>query len=151
MEQQPGGPIIIDLDGVTTEFAPLDPGYVEAEVDSCTPGVGKTSGKPKLDWRFTITSEEQAGRKAFYTTSLQKQALFSFKRVMLALGFPEESLGGKLAFDPTTVVGLPCTLVIVPDVWDGKTRGKVDRVLPAGSSEELAVQAVLPAEEEIPF
>lgn len=147
------GPIVVDLTGVETEFPPLEPGYYEAEVEACTPGKGKSSGQPKLDWRFNITEpESHAGRKAFYTTSLQQQSLFSFKRVLLSLGFTEEQLGGEFQFDPASVVGLPCTLVVIPDVYEGVTRGRVDRVLPARSSESFTEQLeMLPEEGEIPF
>jgi hypothetical protein len=136
-------PISVDLTGIKTEFEPLEPGYYDAVVESCELKNSKAH-QPILNWRFNIINGEAEGRKAFLTTSLQKQALWKFKQVLVALGYERTDLAGAVEFEPTDVIGMECVVVMVPDEYEGKTRSKLDRVLPAGSLAEGVGEAESP-------
>jgi len=138
-------PISVDLTGIKTEFEALDPGYYDAVVEGCELKSSKAH-QPILNWRFNIINGEAEGRKAFLTTSLQKQALWKFKQTLIALGYEKDDLEGAVDFEPTDVIGMECVIVMVPDEYQGKTRSKLDRVLPPGS-----IAAGEADEEEIPF
>lgn len=123
--------INIDMTGVQTSPTPLPPGYYQAEVVQCE--VKKSAaGNDYISWGFNITEGDYAGRKAWHNSSLLPQALWSFKKVLIALGFPKEDLAGEIQFDPAAVLQQPCTLVVVEDEWQGETKGRVDKVLTAG-------------------
>ncbi len=124
-------PININLTGVKTAPTPLPPGYFQAEVNQCEIRQSQ-SGNDYVAWGFTVTEGEFAGKKAWSNNSLQPQALWSFKKTMIALGFPKEELEGNIQFEPQTTMGAKCTLLIVQEEWQGETRGRVSKVMPAG-------------------
>ena len=124
-------PISINLTGVKTQPTPLSPGYYQASVSLCEQRQSQ-DGNPYIAWQFVITEGEFAGKKAFHNTSLLPQSLWSFKKLLVNLGFEEDSLAGQIDFDPAQVLTLPCTLVVVESEWQGETRGRVAKVLPAG-------------------
>ena len=124
-------PININMTGVKTAPTPLPPGYYQAEVVQCEVKQSQ-AGHPYVSWGFSITEGEYAGRKAWHNSSLQSQSLWSFKKTLIALGFPKGDLEGEIQFEPTAVLQLPCTLVVVEDEWQGVTKSRVDKVLAAG-------------------
>ena len=139
-------PISVNLTGVQLRPEPLSPGYYDAVVDECKQQPSKASGQPTISWRFNVMegpntdarTEEYdgqafAGRKAFTTTSLQPQALFALKSLLLGLGFDEETLNGTVDFEPSDMLGMPCVLAVVESVWNGQMSAKVDKVLEAGT------------------
>ena len=127
--------IRLNMTGVSVKATPLPPGYYQAVVAQCEQKTSQ-SGNPTLAWQFAVTEpEEFVGRKAFFNTSLQQQALWNLKRTLLALGFEEDDLEGEIDLDPGDLVGIECTLVVIEDEWQGETTGRVDQVLPAGEEE----------------
>jgi len=129
--------IRVNMSGVQDRPEALPAGYYQAAVLSVEQKVGKDSGQPYLKWTFQVGGEGEepyAGRKAFFNTTLAPQGLFNLKRTLKALGYEDEALQGEFEFDPNDVTGLDCTLVVVPDVYQGETVSRVDRVLPAGTS-----------------
>ena len=124
-------PININLTGVKTTPTPLPPGYYQAEVVQCEIKQSQ-SGNDYVSWGFSVTEGDYSGRKAWHNSSLLPQSLWSFKKTLVALGFPKEDLEGEIQFDPAAVLTQPCTLVVVEYEWQGETRGRVDKVLPAG-------------------
>lgn len=136
-------PISVDMTGITTTLTPLPPGYYQAAVAACEQKTSR-AGNPYLSWVFNVVSpEEFMGKKAFYNTSLLHNALWNLKRVLLALGVPEENLEGQIELDTSEFLGAECTLVVVEDEYEGETTGDVKQILPAGEVE--------PVDEEIPF
>jgi len=126
--------INLNMTGVNERGDALAPGYYQAAVSKCEEKTSK-AGNKYLSWQFNILEPEECqGRKAFFNNSLLQNSLWSLKRTLIALGYPEEDLGGEVQFDPADVLGVECTLVIVEDVYNGETTGKVDQVLPAGVS-----------------
>ena len=128
-------PISINMTGVETKASALPAGYYQAAVSKCEQRKSR-AGNDYLSWTFSIQApEEFVSRKAFYNTSLQQQALWNLKRTLIALGFAEGDLAGDIDFEPSDVLGVECTLVIVEDEYNGETVGRVDQVLPAGTEE----------------
>jgi len=128
-------PISVNLTGVETKATPLPPGYYRGAVSQCEQKISQ-SGNAYIAWVFTVVSpEEFMGRKAFYNTSLQPQALWNLKKMLQALGYSEDDLSGEIEFEPTDLLGIEATLVVVEDEYKGETTSRVDQVLPMGSEE----------------
>jgi len=126
-------PISVNMTGVETRPTPLPPGYYRAAVSGCEQKISK-SNNPYILWTFGILEpEEFVGRKAFFNTSLQPQALWSLKRVLLAFGYEKEDLEGSVEFEPSDLLGVECTLAVIEDEYNGETTGKVDQVLAVGA------------------
>ena len=124
-------PITINMTGVKMVPTPLPPGYYQAEVVQCE--IKKSqAGNDYVSWGFQITEGEYSGRKAWHNSSLLPQSLWSFKKTLVALGFPKEDLAGEIQFDPAATLAAQCTLVVVEDEYQGETKGRVDKVLSAG-------------------
>lgn len=122
--------IVVDLGGVSTELEALPPGMYLATVSDMSKFLSKASNQPTVKWEFTVQEpEEAAGRKLFYNTSLQRHALFSFKRLLRELGFDEDALETEIRLTKADVEGMDCVLVVETDVYDERTRNKVVQVL----------------------
>ena len=132
----------VNLAGVSVKPELLELGYSPAMVSECKLVTSK-AGNPMYVWKFQITDGPNAGRKAFFNTSLVKAALWNFKRTLMALGYDEEEISPEegIEFDETEVIGEECTLVIKEGTYRGETTSNVDRVLPAGASEDDIVPA----------
>ena len=129
-------PISVNLTGVKTTPTPLEPGYYQAVVSKCEERTSD-AGHPYVAWVFNVLEPEDfAGQKGFYNTTLQPQGLWSLKRLLIALGFSEEDLAGQVDFEPSDMLGMQCTLVVVEDVYKGETTGRVKEVLEAGITDE---------------
>jgi len=133
--------IHVNLTGVTTVFPVLPQGYYQAMVAGCEQKLSKPNADGKrtqmLKWTFHITEpEEFLGSKVWHNTMLEGGGRFATKLVLIALGMgTEESLTGDIAFEVEEVLGEPCTLVIVPDEYEGKEQSKIKAVLEAGVEE----------------
>lgn len=88
--------VVVSTKGVSTGFEPVPAGVYNVTASAKKSGPSKTSGKPSFSVELTVNSpEEYAGKKLFYNGSLQVQALFGFKRVLVAFGAPEEYIEGE--------------------------------------------------------
>jgi len=88
-----------------------------------------------LAWTFEVVAGPYKGRKAFLNTSLQKQSLWTLKRVLRALGYGSEELAGKVDFDPESAIGRECTIVVSHERYEDVVRQRIRQVLPADASE----------------
>ena len=123
--------IQIDFSGVEArEFEPLPVGRYPAKVSNCV-YVEKSarSGEPSIAWEFTVEGDEYDGRKGFLNTSLQPQAKWSTKRILLALGVPDEDLQGEFDFNPEDMIDRDCVIVVGHEMYEGEKRQRVRRVL----------------------
>jgi len=129
--------ISVNLTGVKTTFDPLPQGYYQAMVAGCEQVLSRETKKPMIKWTFHITEpEEFLGRKVWHNTMLVGDGRFATKLVLMALGMgTEESLTGDIDFEEEDMLGEPCTLVIVPEEYEGKTQSRVKAVLEAGIEE----------------
>ena len=125
----------VDMTGVSTTFESLPVGYYQAVVEKCEQKPTKDGTKQMLKWTFSVTEpEEFIGRKAFTNTVLVQNSLWVLKRLLIAIGLgTEESLDGEIEFEIEDVIGLPCTIVMVPHEFEGKTTSQVGEVLEANT------------------
>ena len=128
----------VDLTGVSTTFESLPVGYYQAVVEKCEEMLTKDKTKSMLKWTFSITEPDGfIGRKAFTNTVLVQNSLWVLKRLLIAIGLgTEETLDVEIEFEIEDVIGLPCTIVMVPHEYEGKSTTQLDLVLEAGAYEE---------------
>ena len=122
----------IDFSEVQDSFALVPEGPVEATLTELNSKVGRDSGKPYLEWIFTVTEGPNAGAKLFYNTSLQPQALWMLKEMLKsAFGIEEDSLDGAFELDENELIGTSVICVVTHNEWNGSKHANVENVLPA--------------------
>ena len=122
-------PITLDMSGADDkDFQPLDPGVYEVTVFGIEQKVGKTSGKPYLEFTFKMKDSE---RRIWSNYSLQPQSMWALKKVLVdAFGYdPEKLSGAEVEFEPKDLLGKPCKLVVSQGTYEGKPTNEVDSVL----------------------
>lgn len=126
-------PIRVDFTDVQdTGFTPLDVGTYNAVVFDAGVREGRTSGKPYVNWEMKIVDGDSAGRRAWYTTSLQPQSLWKLRQVLVNLGTNPEELEGDFELELADYIGRTCRIVIGHEEYNGEVRDRVVDVLPAG-------------------
>lgn len=124
-----------DFTGVEAkEFDPLPKGKYPVVVTAAPINEGQESGEAYIAWEFTVQGGDYDGRKAWLNTSLQPQALWSTKRVLLALGVPEEEVEGEIDDMEEFlegVIGSEGVIVVAHRKYQGETQQDVKRVLPS--------------------
>src|SRR5688572_7704264 len=119
-------PIRINFEGVTDgNFQPFEVGRpVEATVFNITSKVGKDSNKPYLEFEFQLMS---GNRKAWRNYSLQPNALWALKQLLVDLGVDPEDLVGDFEFEPNDVLGKSVELYFGPErEYNGRKTQDVD-------------------------
>lgn len=124
--------LVIDIQGVSTSFEAMPVGVYSAVVDEVEhiPS-SKKSGNPFVKFTFNITDPDFDGRKQFHNCSLVKSALWKLLKTLDALGIPAE--GDELRLDLEGMVGLPCSLSLSIEDYQGKSKNDVMEVLPPKS------------------
>ena len=118
--------ITLDMTGV--ESSSLIPeGDYTIQVAKVEKTVAESSGKPTLKWEFQITDEGKSG-KLYYNTSLQPQALFNLKNLLLCLGVPVPN--GKLELDLDDLIDRECGATVSHEVYDGKKKSRISDIFP---------------------
>jgi hypothetical protein len=98
---------------------------------------------PVLAFVFVLTSPGYEGRRAYYSTSLQKSAMQYTRRALLALGVPLEQLQGTAVLEPSELVGRECRLYFTYSSGD-IARTKVDGIYPPEEPQEVTEPIVVP-------
>lgn len=134
--------IKVDFTGVETrEFEPLPIARYPVSVTAAPVQQGGESGADYVAWEFTVQGGEYDGRKGWLNTSLLPQSLWATKRVLLALGVPEEEVEGEIedmeAF-LEALIGREGIMVVGHRKWQGETRQDVRRILPSEGEGESA-------------
>ena len=111
------------------EFGVLSPGRYEATVFNISREVGRSSGQPYLSFDFKLKDSAQ---HLWHNFSLQPQALWAFKRFLIAMGFSAEELAGEVDVEIEEMLGKEVTLVVTVREYEGKDTNDVEEVLPAG-------------------
>jgi hypothetical protein len=95
-------PATIDLTGVSTKGRPpLDEGDYPAVITKAEIHESKASGEDTLYLDLSVGDE---GRNMRWSTSLQPQSLWRFKRMLVAIGL--EVPDGEFEFDEADLVGV---------------------------------------------
>lgn len=116
------GSVNVDLSGVETSRKAIPEGTYEVVVNEATQKDSR-DGNPMIAFEFEVTEGAHKGAKLYENCSLQPQALFKLKSVLLALGM---DIPNK-AFDLNLrdLVGLTCEVEVGHEVYEGKKRARI--------------------------
>lgn len=116
------GSVNVDLSGVEASRKAIPEGTYEVVVNEA---IQKDSrdGNPMIAFEFEVAEGAHKGAKLYENCSLQPQALFKLKSVLLALGM---DIPNK-AFDLNLrdLVGLTCEVEVGHEVYEGKKRARI--------------------------
>lgn len=112
----------VDLSGVETSRKAIPEGTYEVVVNEATQKDSR-DGNPMIAFEFEVAEGAHKGAKLYENCSLQPQALFKLKSVLLALGM---DIPNK-AFDLNLrdLVGLTCEVEVGHEVYEGKKRARI--------------------------
>lgn len=121
--------ISLDLSGVQSTFEAIPAGKYLVTLTSLRNKTSST-GKPMLEWIFTVADSEFRRRKLFVNTILQKEFLWKTKQLLIGLGMTKEELAGNVDIEPAELIGLQAiALVSVRALQDGSNGNHVDNLI----------------------
>lgn len=123
----------VDLSGVEASRKAIPEGTYEVVVNEATQKNSR-DGNPMIAFEFEVQDGPHKGAKLYENCSLQPQALFKLKSVLLALGI---DIPNK-AFDLNLrdLIGLTCEVEVGHEVYGGKKRARILQYNEPGDSEE---------------
>lgn len=112
----------VDLSGVEASRKAIPEGTYKVVVNEATQKDSR-DGNPMIAFEFEVAEGAHKGAKLYENCSLQPQALFKLKSVLLALGM---DIPNK-AFDLNLrdLVGLTCEVEVGHEVYEGKKRARI--------------------------
>lgn len=112
----------VDLSGVEASRKAIPEGTYEVVVNEANQKSSR-DGNPMISFEFEVTEGAHKGAKLYENCSLQPQALFKLKSVLLALGM---DIPNK-AFDLNLrdLIGLTCEVEVGHEVYEGKKRARI--------------------------
>ena len=112
----------VDLSGVEASRKAIPEGTYEVVVNEATQKNSR-DGNPMIAFEFEVAEGAHKGAKLYENCSLQPQALFKLKSVLLALGM---DIPNK-AFDLNLrdLVGLTCEVEVGHEGYEGKKRARI--------------------------
>ena len=116
------GSVNVDLSGVEASRKAIPEGTYEVVVNEATQKDSR-DGNPMIAFEFEVAEGAHKGAKLYENCSLQPQALFKLKSVLMALGM---DIPNK-AFDLNLrdLVGLTCEVEVGHEVYEGKKRARI--------------------------
>lgn len=121
----------INMDGV--EAGGLVPeGDYNVEVSEVTVAESD-AGKQYLKWVFEISDGKNKGGKLYHNTSLQPQALFNLKGVLIALGM---EVPNDLALDLDDLEGRQMGVTVEHEMYEGKKKSRITETFPLEGAED---------------
>lgn len=90
------------------------------------------AGKPYLNWEFTVIDEEFKGSKLWFVTSLQPQALFNLRNLLVAAGLDVPK--SVVSIDLDTVIGRIVAVKVEMETYNGEQRARVKSIIKAKDS-----------------
>ena len=124
--------IEIDMTGVGVGGRLCPEGIHKVQVEDVTPEISASSEKPYLAWKFRTAD---GSYRLYHNTSLQPQALFNLKQVLIALGVEVPNSVMKLNLDE--VVGRKCYVEVEHEMYEGKKRARIIDFLAKDAVEEF--------------
>lgn len=112
----------VDLSGVEASRKAIPEGTYEVVVNSASQKDSR-DGNPMIAFEFEVAEGAHKGAKLYENCSLQPQALFKLKSVLMALGI---EIPNK-AFDLNLrdLVGLTCEVEVGHEVYEGKKKARI--------------------------
>lgn len=129
----------VNLAGIEVgDFEALPKGFYPVRVSKYEEKSSK-KGKPYISWEFTVSADhDSAGRKIWYNTSLQPQALWNLKRLLLAFGIDEEDLEGEIDLEGEEYIDSEFVVRVDHRQYQGKTQQDIVGVYPQDFDYESA-------------
>ena len=112
----------VDLSGVETSRRAIPEGTYSLVVNQVEQKTSR-EGNPMIAFEFEVSEGPHKGAKLFENCSLQPQALFKLKSVLMALGM---EIPNK-AFDLNLkdLIGLECEVEVGHETYEGKKRARI--------------------------
>lgn len=124
----------IDLSGVEVSKKVIPEGTYLVVVNEAKMGKSKED-KPKVSFEFEVSKGPNKGFKLFENCSLQPQALFKLKSLLMALGV--DIPDGAFDLNLKDLIGLTCEVEVGHEVYEGKKRARIlEFINPAESDED---------------
>lgn len=134
--------IEVDMRGISSGGI-CPEGIHRVKVHKITREISERSAKPYLAWEFRTSN----GYTLYHNTSLQPQALFSLKNVLLALGY--EVPDAVLRLDLRDLKGREAYVEVMHEVYGGKKRARIVQFLMPDEVEEEELEDEEGIEEEL--
>lgn len=117
-----GDSVNVDLSGVEASRKAIPEGTYEVVVNHVEQKNSR-DGNPMISFEFEVSDGTHKGAKLYENCSLQPQALFKLKSVLLALGL---DIPNK-AFDLNLkeLIGLTCEVEVGHETYEGKKRARI--------------------------
>src|SRR5690606_38583030 len=112
--------IEIDMTGVEVGGRLCPEGIHKVRVEEVTPEISARSEKPYLAWKFRTVDGSYL---LYHNTSLQPQALFNLKQVLIALGVEVPNSVMKLNLDK--LFGKECYAEVEHEIYEGKKKARI--------------------------
>lgn len=123
----------VDMTDVKAGGIVLPEGDYIVEVSEVEMVESKTSGSKYLKWEMVVTEGTHKGAKLWHNTSLQQQALFNLKGVLISCGVnvPE----GKLDLDLDDLEGRIMGVTVKHEEYEGKAKARIVETFPIDDTE----------------
>ena len=128
-----GSSVNLDLSGVEVSRRAIPEGTYAVVVNKAELTKSR-EGNNMIKMEFEVTEGPHKGAKLFENCSLQPQALFKLKSVMLALGMNIPN--GSFDLDTNDLVGLNCEVEVGHETYEGKKRARILEYINAEESDE---------------
>lgn len=125
--------LTIDLSGVETGQKTLPEGIYTVKVEAATAETS-SSGNPYIKFVFQVIEGKHKGAKVFHNCSLQPQALFNLKALLLAIGY--EIPQGAFDLDLEEVLDLECEVEVAHETYEGKKQVRIIEFIALDSDDE---------------
>ena len=112
----------VDLSGVEASRKTIPEGTYTLVVDSATQKSSQ-GGNPMIAFEFEVAEGAHKGAKLYENCSLQPQALFKLKSVLIALGM--EIPNKAFDLDLKDLIGLTCEAEVGHEVYEGKKKARI--------------------------
>lgn len=112
----------VDLSGVETSRKTIPEGVYTLVVDSATQKSSQ-GGNPMIVFEFSVAEGKYQGFKLYENCSLQPQALFKLKSVLIALGLDIPNKAFDL--DLKDLIGMTCEADVGHEVYEGKKKARI--------------------------
>lgn len=123
----------VDLSGVDTSRKTIPEGKYSLVVDLATQKNSR-EGNPMISFEFSVSEGKHQGFKLYENCSLQPQALFKLKSVLLSLGMDIPNKAFDL--DLKDLIGLTCEVEVGHEVYEGRKRARILEYLDPSESDE---------------
>lgn len=125
--------VSLDLSGVETNRKAIPEGQYTVVVNSAEMAESQ-AGNPMIKFEFEVTDGKNKGAKLYENCSLQPNALFKLKSLLIGLGFSIP----KKAFDLdlNELVGLTCDVEVGHEKYEGKVRARILSYIDPEDSED---------------